>query len=127
MGTNVQMTGIELTSLDDLYKFVDSALFRTGLILDSSAEHRPWARTLVVDCREVQWYFPTRSLPDAFLKHLSNFFHGEVAEKGIVLLERGRVVGTVDIDAVGGSQNPHTLAQVIRRADRKSTRLNSSH
>jgi hypothetical protein len=111
-----RMTGIELTSLDDLYRFVDSALVRTGLILDSAAQHRPWARTLIVDCREIEWYFPIRALPDSFLDHLSNFLHGKVAEKGIVLIERGRVVGTVDVDAVNGSNSPHLLSNVIRRA-----------
>ncbi len=112
----MDMTGVELTSLDDLYKFVDSALVRTGLILDSAAEHRPWARTLVVDCREIEWYFPTRPLPDSFLGHLSNFLHGKVAEKGIVLIERGRVVATIDVDAVNGSNSPHLLSNIIRRA-----------
>jgi hypothetical protein len=110
------MTGIELTSLDDLYKFVDSALMRTGLILDSAAQHRPWARTLIVDCREINWYFPTRPLPDSFLEHLSNFLHGKVAEKGIVLIEKGRVVATVDVDSVNGSNSPHLLSNVVRRA-----------
>jgi hypothetical protein len=110
------MTVIELASLDDLYRFVDSALFRTGLILDSSAEHRPWARTISVDCRDVQWFFPANPLPEAFLQHLSNFAHSKVAEKGIVLIEHGRIVAAIDINAVAGSNSPHLLSNIIRRA-----------
>lgn len=131
------MTPIDFASLDDLYRFVDSALFRTGLILDSSAEHRPWARTLVVDCRDVQWFVPSRSVPDAFLQHLSNFAHSKVEEKGVILLEHGRIVSVIDINAVGGSNSPHILQNLVRRAfepprprqesrgNRESTRSNT--
>ena len=110
------MTPIDFASLDDLYRFVDSALFRTGLILDSAAEHRPWARTLVVDCRDVQWFFPSRSISDAFLQHLSNFAHSKIEEKGVVLLEHGRIVSVIDINAVGGSNSPHILKNLVSRA-----------
>lgn len=50
------------------------------------------------------------------MQHLGNFSHTPLIEKGFVLLERGRVIKAIDVDAVGGSAQPHRLAGIVRTA-----------
>jgi len=107
---------IEFSSLDDLYRFVDSAANRTGLILDSAAQFRPWARAVAAECHEVEWSYPAQPMPANFLEHLTNLAHVPVVEKGFVLLEKGRIVRAIDVDAIHGSSEPMRLTQAVKKA-----------
>jgi len=104
---------IQLKSVNDLYAFVESAIQKTGLILDSDAFYRPWARALDAQCREVRWLYPAALLPEDLLRHLGNFSHEPVAVKGFVLIEMGRVLKAVDVNAVHGSEEPHRLSVLV--------------
>jgi len=107
---------IELTTLDELYAFVESSVARTGLILDHDALYRPWARAVSSACTDVRWLYPAKPLAATVLQHLGNFAHAPLSEKAFVLIEHGRVVRAIDVDAVDGSSQPHRLAGVVQNA-----------
>jgi hypothetical protein len=50
------------------------------------------------------------------LQQLGNFAHAPLPEKAFLLIEQGRVVKTIDVDAVGGSSQPHRLAGIVENA-----------
>ncbi len=109
----IPLESIELRSVDDLYVFVESAVRKTGLILDSDAFYCPWACSLSAQCRDVRWLYPTAPLSETLLRHLGNFAHEPVAVKGFVLIEMGRVLKAVDVNAVNGSVEPHRLGSLV--------------
>jgi hypothetical protein len=110
------LEAIELGTLEELYTFVESALARTALILDHDALYRPWAGLVSSTCAEVRWLFPAKPLPEMVCQHLGNFAHMSLSENTIVLLEHGRVLKAVDLDAVDGRSQPHILSAVIQNA-----------
>ncbi|MFB3916339.1 MAG: DnaJ family molecular chaperone [Terriglobales bacterium] len=121
----MSLEAVELNSIEDLYAFVESAVAQTGLILDSDACYRPWARTLAADCRDVRWVYPSRALSEQLLQHLSNFAHERLPEKGFVLIAMGRVLKALDVGAIGGSNQPHRLAAVVQEAFNPKRRRDS--
>jgi hypothetical protein len=107
---------IDPRTLGELYVFVESAIVRTGLILEHDALYCPWARSVSAAVPEVRWFDPSRPLSEQFLQHLGNFAHATLTEKGFVLLGRGRVIKAIDVDAIGGSAQPHKLERIVRAA-----------
>lgn len=110
------MKPIALNTITDLYVFVESAMERTGLILDHDAPHRPWARAVSSGTTGIRWVYPVAAIPDALFTHLGNFAKTNVSYKAFVLLENGRVLKAVDADAVEGSSQPHRLAAIVDSA-----------
>jgi hypothetical protein len=110
------LEAIELTTLDELYAFVESSVARTGLILDHDALYRPWARAVSSACTDVHWLYPAKPLAATVLQHLGNFAHAPLSAKAFVLIEHGRVVTAIDVEAVDGSSQPHRLAGVVQNA-----------
>jgi hypothetical protein len=110
----MSLSAIDLNTLDDLYDFVESTIPRTGLILTHDATYCPWARSVAAAVPEVHWVYPTRALGDKVIEHLCNFAHCPRLEKGFILLEMGRVIRAIDVDAINGSAQPHTLAGAVR-------------
>ncbi len=105
-----------LQTVDELYAFVEMAVQRTGLVLDPDAPYRPWTRAVSSECKDVKWFYPSRPLPEQLLRHLANFAHCPMPEKGFLLFERGQVAAVVDVDAVGGSSRPDRLGTVVQQA-----------
>jgi hypothetical protein len=112
----MSLSGIDLNTLDELYDFVESTIPRAGLILTHDAAYCPWARSVSAAVPEVRWVYPTRALSEQLLQHLCNFAHCSRFEKGFMLLEMGRVIKAIDVNAVNGSAQPHTLAAIVRAA-----------
>jgi len=112
----MSISAIDLNTLDELYGFVESTIPRTGLILTHDATYCPWVRSVAAAVPEVRWVYPTRALGDKLVEHLCNFAHCSRFEKGFMLLEMGRVIKAIDVDAVNGSAQPHTLAGLVRAA-----------
>jgi hypothetical protein len=110
------LESVDLSTLDDVYNFVEAAVARTGLILHDDAMYRPWVRAVAASVPEVTWFYPARPLTQEFIRHLCNFGHSALVEKGFVLIESGKVVRVVDVGAVGGVSEPHRLADVVRAA-----------
>jgi hypothetical protein len=110
------LEAIELGTLEELYTFVESAVARTALILDHDAPYRPWAGLVSSACAEVRWLYSAKPLPEMVWQHLGNFAHTSLSEKTIVLLEHGRVLKAIDLDAVDGRSQPHILSAVIQNA-----------
>jgi DnaJ-like protein len=107
---------VDLNTIDELYAFVEMAIQRTGLVLDPDAFYRPWARAVSAECKDVRWVYPSRPLSEPLLRHLANFAHRPLPDKGFVLFQTGRVVKVVDVDAVHGSSRPDRLAGIVRQA-----------
>ena len=110
------LEALELNTIDELYAFVETAIQKTGLILISDAYYRPWARLVSSECHDVRWLYLKNPLPDPLLRHLSNFAHAPLPDKGFVLFEMGRLVKVVDVDAVDGSSRPDRLGVIVKRA-----------
>jgi hypothetical protein len=110
------LQSINLAELDDVYEFVEAAAPKTGLILHDDALYRPWVRAVVARVPEVAWFYPSAPLSAESMRHLCNFAHSSLVEKGFVLIEAGRVVSVIDVEAVGGLSEPHRLADIVRRA-----------
>src|SRR5579872_7297500 len=110
------LQSINLAELDAVYEFVEAAIPKTGLILHDDALFRPWVRAVVASVPEVAWFCPSAPLSGESIRHLCNFAHSSLVEKGFVLIEAGRVVSVIDVEAVGGLSEPHRLADVVRRA-----------
>lgn len=112
----MSLNTIDLNTVNDLYGFVEMAIEQTGLILDSEAPYRPWARHVSAECREVRWVYPSRPLSGQLLQHLANFAHHPLPDKGFVLFQMGLLVKVVDVVAMGGSSRPDHLASIVRQA-----------
>jgi len=106
----------DLNTIDELYAFVEKAIPQTGLVLDADAPFRPWARAVSAECKDVRWVYPSRPLSEQLLRHLANFAHRLLPDKGFVLFQMGRLVKVVDVDAVEGSSRPDRLAAMVRQA-----------
>jgi len=106
----------DLNTVDELYAFVEMAIQQTALVLDADAPYRPWAKHVSTECRDVRWVYPSRPLSEQLLRHLANFAHRPLPDKGFLLFQMGQVVNVVDIDAVGGSSRPDHLAAIVRQA-----------
>jgi hypothetical protein len=50
------------------------------------------------------------------VQHLGNFAHAPLSETTLVLLEHGRVVKVIDLDAVDGRSQPHRLSGIVLNA-----------
>lgn len=107
---------IHLNTVEELYAFVEMAIPRTGLVLDTDALFRPWARAVSAECKDVRWVYPGRPLSEALLRHLANFAHRPLPDKGFILFEKGQLIQVVDVNAVDGSSQPHRLAGVVQQA-----------
>lgn len=107
---------VELNTIEELYAFVEMAVPRTGLVLDTDALFRPWARAVSAECKDVRWVYPSRPLPEPLLRHLANFAHRPLPEKAFILFEKGQLVQVVDVNAVEGSSQPHRLGGVVQQA-----------
>jgi hypothetical protein len=110
------LEAVELGTLEELYAFVESAVARTALILDPDAIYRPWAGLVSAACADVRWLYPSKPLSAAVWQHLGNFAHNSLHERMLVLLEQGRVLKAIDLDAVDGRSHPHLLAAVVQNA-----------
>lgn len=110
------LEAIELLTLEELYTFVESAVVRTALILDHDALYRPWAGLVSSTCVDVRWLYPAKPIPEMLVQHLGNFARTSLSEKTLVLLEHGRVVKVIDLDAVGGRSEPHRLSGIVQNA-----------
>lgn len=106
----------DLNTIDELYAFVEKAIPQTGLVLDADAPFRPWARAVSAECKDVRWVYPSRPLSEQLLRHLANFAHRPLPEKGFVLFQMGRLVKVVDVHAAGGSSRPDHLPGIVRQA-----------
>ncbi len=105
-----------LQTVDELYTFVEMAVHRTALVLDSDAPFRPWTRAVSAECKDVNWFYPSQPLSEPLLRHLANFAHRPLPDKGFLLFEWGRLAAVVDVDAVGGSSRPDHLGSVVQQA-----------
>jgi len=110
------LDAIELNTIDDLYTFVETAIQRTGLVLAPDAFFSPWVRAVSAQCHDVRWLYLSKPISGELQQHLANFAHKPLPDKGFVLLEMGRVVRVVDVDAIGGSSQPHRLGAVVQQA-----------
>jgi hypothetical protein len=110
------LEAIELVTIEELYTFVESAAGRTALILDHDALYRPWAGLVSSACVDVRWLYPVKPIPEMVVQHLGNFAHTLLSEKTLVLLEHGRVVQVIDLDAVDGRSQPHLLPGIVQNA-----------
>jgi DnaJ domain len=113
---DMALEAIAVGTLDELYTFVESAVARTAFILDHDALYRPWAGIVSSSCTDVRWLYPAKPLSDAVWQHLENFAHVSLNERMLVLLEHGRVIKAIDLDAVDGRSQPHLLSAVIQNA-----------
>ncbi len=113
---SMSLESTSLQTVDELYIFVDMAVHRTALVLDSDAPYCPWTRTVSAECKDVKWYYPSRPLSDQLLRHLANFAHRPLPEKGFLLFEWGKLTAVVDVDAVGGSSRPDRLGSLVQQA-----------
>ena len=104
---------IELSSITQLYDFVESCGVPTGFILDHDAPHRPWARSVSSSCFELKWFYPQSALPQALLTHLANFAHQSLPETPILLIRNGQVYRIVDVDQLNGRAEPHRLSSFV--------------
>lgn len=112
----MDLKAIELGTIEELYAFVESAVARTALILDHDALYRPWARLVSSPSSDLRWLYPAKPIPDVVMQHLGNFAHAALSEKALILLEHGRVIRTIDLDAVDGRSQPHLLSGIIQNA-----------
>jgi hypothetical protein len=112
----MDLEAIELGSIEELYTFVESAVAQTALILDHDALYRPWARLVSSTCTNVRWIYPAKHIPEMLVQHLGNFAHAPLSETTLVLLEHGRVVKVIDLDAVDGRSQPHRLSGIVLSA-----------
>jgi len=112
----MELEAIELGSIEELYTFVESAVAQTALILDHDALFRPWARLVSSTCADVRWIYPAKPFPEMLVQHLGNFAHAPLSETTLVLLEHGRVVKVIDLDAVDGRSQPHRLSGIVLNA-----------
>lgn len=106
---------IELSSIAQLYDFVESCGVPTGFILDHDAPHRPWARSVSSSCFELKWFYPQSALPQALLTHLSNFAHQSLPETAILLIRNGQVYRVIDVDQLNGRSEPHRLSSFVQQ------------
>jgi DnaJ-domain-containing protein 1 len=112
----MSLDAIQLTTVEELYAFVEMAIPRTGLVLDADALFRPWARAVSAECKDVRWVYPSRPLSDQLLRHLANFAHRPLPDKAFVLFQKGQLVKVVDVNAVEGSSRPDRLGAVVQEA-----------
>jgi hypothetical protein len=106
----------DLNTIDELYAFVELASVQTALVLHADAPYRPWAKHVSAECRDVRWVYPSHPLSEQLLRHLANFAHRPLPDKGFLLFQMGQLVNVVDVDAVGGSSRPDHLAVIVRQA-----------
>ena len=106
---------IELSSITQLYDFVESCGVPTGLILDHHAPHRPWARSVSSSCFELKWFHPQSPLSPPLLRHLSNFAHQSLRDTAILLIRNGQVYRTIDVDQLHGRSEPHRLSSFVQQ------------
>lgn len=112
----MELESIELGTIEELYTFVESSIEQTALVLDHDALYRPWARLASSNCSQIRWVYPAKPISEMLLQHLGNFAHTVLNEKTLVLLERGRVLTVIDLEAVDGRSQPHRLAAIIENA-----------
>ena len=112
----MELESIELGTIEELYTFVESSIEQTALVLDHDALYRPWVRLASSSCSQVRWVYPAKPLSEMLLQHLGNFAHTALSEKTLVLLERGRVLTVIDLEAVDGRSQPHRLTAIIENA-----------
>lgn len=112
----MDLESIELGTIEELYSFVESSVEQTALVLDHDALYRPWVRLVSSSCAQLRWVYPVRPIPAMLLQHLGNFAHTALSEKTLVLLERGRVLTVIDLEAVDGRSQPHRLTPIIQNA-----------
>jgi len=110
------LEAIELATVEQLYTFVESAVVRTGLILDPDALYRPWAGLVSTACADVRWLYPSKPLSAEIWQHLGNFAHKPLHDRMLVLLEHGNVLRAIDLDAVDGRSQPHLLSTLVQNA-----------
>ena len=66
--------------------------------------------------RQPRFPYPSRPLSEQLLRHLANFAHRPLPDKGFLLFQMGQLVNVVDVDSVGGSSRPDHLAAIVRQA-----------
>ena len=106
---------IALSTLDQLYDFVESCGTPTGLLLDKDAPHSPWARAVSAACPELKWFYPETSLARSVLKHLENFAHRSLPSTPVLLIRNGQVFRVVDVDELNGRAESHRLSSYLRQ------------
>jgi hypothetical protein len=106
---------IDLSSIAQLYDFVESCGMPTGFILDHDAPHWPWARAVSSACFELKWFYPQSALPQVLLTHLSNFAHQSLPDTPILLIRNGQVYRVVDVDKLNGRAESHRLGSYVRQ------------
>jgi hypothetical protein len=112
-GIIMALAPIELSSITQLYDFVESCGVRTGFILDCDAPHRPWVCSVSSSSLELKCFYPQSALPQALLSHLSNFAHQSLPETPILLIRNGQVYRVVDVDQLNGRAEPHRLGSFV--------------
>ena len=106
---------VELSSIAQLYDFVESCGVPTGFILDHDAPHRPWARAVSGACSELKWFYPQSALSHVLLTHLSNFAHRSLPETPILLIRNGQIYQVIDVDQLNGRAQAHRLGSYVRQ------------
>lgn len=112
----MELESVELGTIEELYTFVESSVEQTALVLDHDALYRPWARLVSSSCPQVRWLYPVKPIPAMLLQHLGNFAHTALSETTLVLLEGGRVLTAIDVEAVDARSQPHRLTGIIENA-----------
>lgn len=112
----MELESIKLGTIEELYSFVESSVEQTALVLDHDALYRPWVRLVSSSCSQLRWVYPATPISAVLLEHLGNFAHTTLSEKTLVLLERGRVLTVIDLEAVDGRSQPHRLTGIIQNA-----------
>lgn len=106
---------VELSSVAQLYDFVESCGLPTGFILDHGAAHAPWARAVSSACFEIKWFYPQEALPGTLVSHLSNFAHRSLPSTPILLIQNGQVLRVIDVDQLNGRAESHRLSSFVRQ------------
>jgi hypothetical protein len=114
---------VEINRLFDVETYIRSAMAPTALLLDPRAPRRPWFCALCVDCRDIQWQYPSRGLPLSVVSVMRNTFGTPVTERTLVMIHKGRFVKAVHLSQSDTTQEKRfRLAQMVRKAFAVSTR-----
>ncbi len=118
---------VEMNRLFDLETYIRSATAPTALLLDPRAPRRLWFCALCVDCRDIQWHYPSRGLPTSVVSAMRNIFGTLATERTLVMINKGRLVKVVQLSQSDTApEKRFRLAQMVRKAFAVSARQAAS-
>lgn len=108
---------VDIKRLFDLESYIKSTTAPTALLLDARAPRRPWFCALCVDCRDIHWQYPSRTLPISLAAAMRNFFGTPATERTLLMIHRGEVVKVIQLTQADTTlEKRFRLAQMVRKA-----------